>query len=78
MQILIDYPVDWIAGHLRYGHMEGVINLSKEEYAEFQKDPTAYLKSHDELIEELDLLVDDYRVDDYSRDIDSVSYKEII
>lgn len=78
MQILVEYPVDWIAGHLRYGHMEGVINLSKEEYAEFQKNPADYLKSHDELIENLDLLVDDYRVDDCSNDIYNVNYKEIM
>lgn len=78
MRILVEYPVDWIAGHLRYGHMEGVIDLSKEEYAEFQKDPAVYLKSHDELIENLDLLVDDYRVDDYCKDIDDVSYTEIM
>lgn len=78
MRILVEYPVDWIAGHLRYGHMEGVINLSKEEYAEFQKDPAVYLKSHDKLIGNLDLLVDDYRVDDYSNDIYNVSYKEIM
>lgn len=78
MRILVEYPVDWIVGHLRYGHMEGVIDLSKEEYAEFQKDPAVYLKSHDELIENLDLLVDDYRVDEYCKDIDDVSYTEIM
>lgn len=78
MRILVKYPVDWIVGHLRYGHMEGIINLSKEEYAEFQKDPAVYLKSHDELIENFDLLVDDYRVYDYSNDIYDVSYTEKI
>lgn len=78
MRILVDYLVDWIAGHLRYGHMEGIINLSEEEYAEFQKDPAVYLKSHDELIEEFNLLVDDYEIDDYSKDIDDVSYTEIM
>lgn len=78
MRISVEYPVDWIVGHLRYGHMEGEINLSKEEYAEFQKDPAVYLKSHDELIEEFNLLVDDYEIDDYSNYIYDVSYKEIM
>lgn len=78
MRILVEYPVDWIAGHLRYGHREGIIKLSKEEYAEFQKDPTAYLNSHKELTENLDLLVDDYEVDCYSNDIYDVSYTEIM
>lgn len=78
MKLFIGYPVDWIAGHLRYGHKEGEIELTEEEYAEFKKNPSAYLNSHKELTENLDLLVDDYRVDDYSNDIYNVSYKEII
>ena len=78
MRLLVEYPVDWIAGRLRYGHKEGTINLSKEEYAEFKKDPAAYLKFHEELDDSFDLLVDDYRIDDYSNDIYNVNYKEIM
>ena len=78
MKLFIEYPVDWIVGHLRYGHKEGEIELTEEEYAEFKKDPTAYLNSHKEFTENLDLLVDDYEVNDCSDDIYNVSYKEII
>lgn len=78
MKLFVEYPVDWIAGHLRYGHKEGEVELTEEEYTEFKKDPTAYLKSHyEELCDNFDLLVDDYRIDDYSNDIYGVSYKEI-
>lgn len=78
MRLFVDYPVDWIAGRLRYGHKEGEIELTEEEYAEFKKDPAAYLNSHEELDDHFDLLVDDYRIDDYSNDIYNVNYREIM
>lgn len=71
-EIFVSYPVDWIMGHLRYGHMEGNIKMTDEEYEEFQKDPVSWLKGKDRY---LDLLVDDYEIEDYSNDIYDVDWK---
>jgi len=45
MKLFIEYPVDWIAGHLRYGHKEGEIELTEEEYTKFKKDPRNLFKN---------------------------------
>lgn len=74
MRVLVEYPVDWITGYLCYGHKEGEIELTEEEYAEFKKNPTVWLKSHEELITEFDLKVDSIEVDDYDNDIQDVAY----
>lgn len=71
-EIFISYPVDWIMGHLRYGHMEGNIEMTDEEFEEFKKDPAEWLKGKDN---DLDLLVDDYKVEDYDSDIYNVDWK---
>ena len=31
-KILIDAPLEYVAGHLRYGHLEGVIEVPDEEF----------------------------------------------
>lgn len=59
-------------GHLRYGHMEGNIEMTDEEFEEFKENPAEWLKGKDTC---LDLLVDDYRIEDYSNDIYDVDWK---
>lgn len=56
---LITCPVDYVCGHLRYGHYE--LKLTDEEFAEFQQ------SSDEEKIGWLrdgDFIVDSYRIDD--------------
>lgn len=50
--------LEYIQGHLRYGHLKGVVELTDEELARLKKDP--------QFAKELcmDIEVDDYRVDD--------------
>ena len=31
-KVYIYAPLDYVAGHLRYGHREGIINLTDEEF----------------------------------------------
>ena len=38
-KILIDAPLEYVAGHLRYGHLEGVIEVPDEEFEKFKKNP---------------------------------------
>lgn len=51
----VNVPVDYITGHLRYGHLECEVEAeSKEEALEKAKN-----------YEDFDLVVDDYEVDSY-------------
>ena len=73
-KILIDAPLEYVAGHLRYGHLEGVIEVSDEEFEKFKENPIDFLYDN-EYIDELDLLIDDWRVDDRGP-IDYVNWEE--
>ena len=73
-KILIDAPLEYVAGHLRYGHLEGVIEVSDEEFEKFKENPIDFLYDN-EYIDELDLLIDDWRVDDRGP-IDRVEWLE--
>lgn len=55
-------PVEYLIGHLRCGHYEGVLELTDEEYEQIKQDPD--LLKEWELHYNLELLVDDYRIED--------------
>lgn len=65
--------VDWLMGHLRYGHYEGEID---EE--DFPPNWEEELQKHPSLIKQLDLnlIVDDYRIDDIG-DINDIRIEKI-
>ena len=60
-KILIDAPLEYVAGHLRYGHLEGVIEVPDEEFEKFKENPIDFLYDN-EYIDELDLLIDDWEI----------------
>lgn len=59
---------EYVQGHLRYGHLEGVIEATSEEEAK------AIALA---MPEYLDLVVDDYRVDDYEIDNGDIEVSEV-
>lgn len=70
-QYRISVPVDYISGHLCYGHKEIVIEtdkeLTKEEALEMAQEARDW-----------DLVVDDYSVEDYGDlDFDGLTFEEI-
>ena len=73
-KILIDAPLEYVVGHLRYGHLEGVIEVSDEEFEKFKENPIDFLYDN-EYIDELDLLIDDWEIDDRGP-IDRVEWLE--
>lgn len=73
-KILIDAPLEYVAGYLRYGHLEGIIEIPDEEFEKFKENPIDFLYDN-EYIDELDLLIDDWRVNDRGP-IDSVEWPE--
>lgn len=66
----IEAGLDYVQGHLRYGHLEGTVELTDEELAKLKKDPN-FAK---EL--ELGTCVDDWEVDDVG-DVDSLKVVEV-
>lgn len=72
--IKIEAPVEYCAGHLRYGSYTGTVNLSEEEYQRFIKDPIGTLYALD-LIQDLSFEVEDYEIDDIG-EITDVDWSE--
>ena len=74
-KIYINAPVEYVIGHLRYGHYEGEIELTDEEFEKFEENPDKAFYDLD-LTDSLDLLVDDFSIDDIGH-IDEVNWKEV-
>lgn len=71
-KVYIYAPLDYVAGHLRYGHREGTVNLTDEEFDQFKTNPKNFIYDNDV---ELDLVIDDWEIDDYG-EIDRVEWSE--
>ena len=73
-KVNINLGLDYLVGHLRYGHREGTIDIPDEELEEFKADPIHYLRDND-LDCELEFIVDDYELDDWAYSENDVQYK---
>ena len=76
--IFIDNIIpDYVSGYLRYGHYEGEIVLSKEEYEEFLKNPKDFAINND-ITDSLKLKIDNYRVEDIgAADYSDMTFYEV-
>ena len=74
-KVAITVDLDYVGGHLRYGHKEGTIKLTDDEFKEFEKNPTDFIDKHD-ILSELEFFIDDYEVDSYGP-IDSINWEEV-
>ena len=74
-KIYINAPIEYVIGHLRYGHYEGEVELTDEEFEKFKENPDKVFYDLD-LTDSLDFLVDDFNIDDIGS-IDEVNWKEV-
>ena len=74
-KIYINAPVEYITGHISYGHYEGEVELTDEEFEEFKENPDKAFY-HLDLTDSLDLLVDDFSISGIGS-IDEVNWKEV-
>lgn len=74
-KVKFNIPLDYIAGHLRYGHLEGTLDLTEEEFKELEEDPLEFIDNND-ILDDLDLIIDDYRVEDWGGPTE-VNYKVV-
>lgn len=58
MKFFVTADLDWIMGYLRYGHMEGVVEVESED------ELNEIIESGD-IVDYLSVVVDDYRVEDW-------------
>lgn len=72
-RVFIDADLDYVDGYLKYGHKEGVVNIPDEDIEKFKEDPIKYIL-YKSLIDYLDILVDDYEINDYG-EITDINYQ---
>ena len=64
----IEIPTGWIAGYLKYGHFEGIVELTDEELEEIKNGSMSPKEVAAEC--DLDLIIDAYDVEDIKDEID--------
>ena len=74
-KVAITASLDYVIGHLRYGHKEGTIKLTDDEFKEFEQNPYDFVNKYD-ILSELEFVMDDYEVDDYGP-IESIDWEEV-
>lgn len=75
IKVKFNIPLDYIMGHLRYGHKEGILELTEEEFKRLKKDPMSFVDEED-ILSNLELIVDDYRIEDWGSPLE-VNYEVI-
>ena len=60
--VRMDY--EYIAGHLRYGHRQGELEIPDDKIDKFLENPKEYIEEND-LEGNLKLFIDDYEINDW-------------
>ena len=68
-KFLVTADLDYVAGYLRYGHLEGIVEAESEEVLKEMMKKKNFTRH-------LDIIVDDYSVNDYG-DIGEYEYEEV-
>ena len=71
-QVAITANLEYVIGHLRCGHKEGIVRLTDDEFKEFEQNPYNFV----DILDELEFILDDYEVDSYGP-IESIDWEEI-
>lgn len=75
IKVKFDIPLDYVMGHLRYGHKEGILELTEEEFERLKKDPMDFIDEED-ILSNLELIIDSYRIEDWGSPLE-VKYEVI-
>ena len=71
MRFFVNQDCDYVIGHLRYGHLEGEVNVESEE--ELQK-----LIDSGEIRDYMELEIDDFSVDSYEIGNNKVNFEKVL
>lgn len=72
-KVFIDADLDYIDGYLKYGHYEGIVEFPDEDIEKFKEDPIKYIL-YKSLTDYLDILVDDWEINDHG-EITDINYQ---
>lgn len=75
IKVKFNIPLEYVFGYLRYGHKEGIVELTEEEFQRLEKDSMKFLNEED-LLYDLDLIIDDYRIEDWGSPLE-VNYEVV-
>ena len=75
IKVNFDIPLEYVMGYLRYGHKEGILELTEEEFQRLQENPEKFIYE-EEILHDLDLIIDDYRIEDYGPPLE-INYEVI-
>lgn len=76
-KVSLECIYDYVSGYLKYGHLEGKVEITDEEFEELKNDPISFYRQHKyELFDVLELVIDDYCIEDCG-DISEIIYEEI-
>lgn len=78
MKYQVTGNVEYVMGHLRYGHYEGILDLTEEEVQKLQQNP--HLLRNEDYVDDLEFVIDGWAIDDsgpvYEIFLDPVYEKE--
>ena len=75
MKIKFNIPLEYVMGYLRYGHKEGILELTEEEFERLKENPKDFIYEED-ILSNLDLIIDDYRIEDWGDPVE-INYEVI-
>jgi len=76
VKVKFDIPLEYVIGYLRCGYKEGILELTEEEFEKLEKDPMEFVNSYD-ILWDLDLVIDDYRIEDFGPALE-INYEKLI
>ena len=75
IKVKFNIPLDYVMGYLRYGHKEGILELTEEEFKRLKENPMDFIEKENVLCD-LKLIVDSYRIEDWGDPLE-VNYEVI-
>lgn len=75
IKVKFNIPLDYVMGYLRYGHKEGILEFTEEEFERLKKDPMNFIDEED-ILSNLELIIDDYRIEDWGSPLE-INYEVI-
>ena len=75
IKVKFNIPLDYVMGYLRYGHKEGILELTEEEFKRLKESPMDFIEEED-ILHDLKLIIDSYRIEDWGDPLE-VNYEVI-
>lgn len=75
IKVKFNVPLEYVFGYLRYGHKEGILELTEEEFQRLKRDSMKFL-DEEGILYDLDLIIDDYRIEDWGSPL-KVNYEVV-